>query len=239
MRFTRLAVLGLVALAACNGNKTELEDLKKGQQDILAKLDGLTKTVSAIRAPAPAAGPPAIDPNKVYNIPLTSSPVKGPQAAKVTIVEFSDFQCPFCSQAAALVPDVLKQYPDNVNFVYKQFPLTSIHPFALGAAKAALAAQRQGKFWEMHDILFANQRELGQDKLKEYAQKIGLDVDKWEKDMNSPEVQQQIDQEQQQARAADVQGTPTFFVAGKRLQNRSPDGFKQMIDAALGGANKG
>jgi protein-disulfide isomerase len=235
MRFTRFAVLGLVALAACNGSKADIDDLKKGQQDILAKLDGLTKTVSQIKAPAPAAGPAAVDPNKVYTIPMSASPVKGPQTAKVTIVEFSDFQCPFCSQAAALVPDVLKQYPDNVNFVYKQFPLTSIHPFALGASKAAVAAGKQGKFWEMHDMLFANNRELGVDKLKEYAGKIGLDVGKWEKDMNSPEVQQQIDKEQQEARAADVQGTPTFFVGGKRLQNRSPEGFKQMIDAALGG----
>jgi protein-disulfide isomerase len=233
MRFTRLAVLGLVALAACNGSKADIEDLKKSQQEILAKLDGLAKTVSAIKAPAPAAGPAAVDPNKVYNIPVSASPVKGPKDAKVTIVEFSDFQCPFCSQAAALVPDVLKLYPDKVNFIYKQFPLTSIHPFALGAAKAAVAAGKQGKFWEMHDMMFANNRELGVDKLKEYAGKIGLDVAKFETDMNSPEVQKQVDQEQQEARAADVQGTPTFFVGGKRLQNRSVDGFKQMIDAAL------
>jgi len=234
MRFTRFALLGLVALAACNGNKADIDELKKGQQDILAKLDGLTKTVSAIRAPAPAAaGPAAIDPNKVYTIPLSSSAMKGPKDAKVTIVEFSDFQCPFCSQAAALVPDVLKAYPEKVNFVYKQFPLTSIHPFALGASKAALAAQKQGKFWEMHDMMFANNRELGVDKLKEYAGKIGLDVAKFEADMNSPEVAKQIEQEQAEARNADVQGTPTFFVGGKRLQNRSIDGFKQMIDAAL------
>jgi protein-disulfide isomerase len=235
MRFTRFAVLGLVALAACNGSKADIDDLKKSQQEILAKLDGLAKTVAAIKVPAaaPAGGPAAIDPNKVYTIPISSSPVKGPKDAKVTIVEFSDFQCPFCSQAAALVPDVLKAYPDKVNFVYKQFPLTSIHPFALGAAKAAIAAGKQGKFWEMHDMMFANNKELGVDKLKEYAGKIGLDVPKFEADMNSPETQKQIDQEQAEARSADVQGTPTFFVGGKRLQNRSVDGFKQMIDAQL------
>ncbi len=234
MRFTRFALLGLVTLAACNGNKADIDDLKKSQQEILAKLDGLAKTVSAIKVPAPAAaGPAAIDPNKVYNIPVSNSAMKGPKDAKVTIVEFSDFQCPFCSQAAALVPDVLKAYPDKVNFVYKQFPLTSIHPFALGASKAAVAAQKQGKFWEMHDMMFANNRELGVDKLKEYAGKIGLDVGKFETDMNSPETAKQIEQEQAEARNADVQGTPTFFVGGKRLQNRSIDGFKQMIDAAL------
>src|SRR5262249_49193910 len=148
----------------------------------------------------------------------------------VTIVEFSDFQCPFCAQSKDLVDQVLKAYPKDVNFVYKQFPLTTIHPFALGAAKAAVAAGKQGKFWEMHDLMFANNRELGVDKLKEYAGKTGADVNKWEKDFNDPSTQAQVDREVKDAQAADVQGTPTFFVGGKRLVNRSLDGFKQMID---------
>jgi protein-disulfide isomerase len=131
---------------------------------------------------------------------------------------------------------VLQQYPKDVNFVYKQFPLpATMHPNAMPASKAAMAAAKQGKFWEMHDIIFKNQRELSADKLKEYAKQIGLDVARWEKDFNSPEIQQQIDKESAEGRAADVQGTPTFFIGGKRVMNRSVDGFKQMIDESLKG----
>ena len=129
---------------------------------------------------------------------------------------------------------MLQAYPSDVNFVYKQFPLpATMHPNALPSSKAAVAAGKQGKFWEMHDIIFKNNRELSYDKLKEYAGQIGLDVARWEKDYNSPDVQQAIDKELADGRAADVQGTPTFFVNGKRVANRSLEGFKQMIDDAL------
>jgi len=129
---------------------------------------------------------------------------------------------------------VLQAYPNDVNFVYKQFPLpATMHPNALPSSKAAVAAGKQGKFWEMHDIIFKNNRELSYDKLKEYAGQVGLDVARWEKDYNSPDVQQAIDKELADGRAADVQGTPTFFVNGKRVANRSLEGFKQMIDDAL------
>ena len=129
---------------------------------------------------------------------------------------------------------MLQAYPNDVNFVYKQFPLpATMHPNALPSSKAAVAAGKQGKFWEMHDIIFKNNRELSYDKLKEYAGQVGLDVARWEKDYNSPDVQQAIDKELADGRAADVQGTPTFFVNGKRVANRSLEGFKQMIDDAL------
>jgi protein-disulfide isomerase len=125
-----------------------------------------------------------------------------------------------------------------VNFVYKQYPLpATMHPQALPAAKASLAAARQGKFWEMHDKIFASIREINADNLKKWAGEIGLDVPRWEKDMASPEVQREIDQDMQVARQAEVTGTPTFFVNGKRVMNRSFDGFKAMIEAAL--AEKG
>ena len=129
---------------------------------------------------------------------------------------------------------MLKEFPKDVNFVYKNYPLpATMHPNALPAAKAAVAAQRQGKFWEMHDIIFQNNRELGFDKLKEYAGKVGLDVARWEKDYNSPDVQQLIDKDMAAGRAADVTGTPTFFVNGKRVMNRSVEGFKEMIQNSL------
>src|SRR2546427_5532894 len=112
-----------------------------------------------------------------------------------------------------------------------------MHPNAMPAAKATAAAGKQGKFWEMHDIVFKNNRELGYDKLKEYAGQIGLDVARWEKDFNAPEVQQQIEKDMADGRAADVQGTPTFFIGGERVSNPPLEGFQQMIHE--GPQNKG
>jgi protein-disulfide isomerase len=225
-------LIGLVALAGC-GNPADIEELKKGQKEILAKLEQLDKTVQTVKAAAPAPGRPQIDPSKVYTIPLEGSQVRGPKDAKVTIVEFADYQCPFCAQSVPLVDQMLAQYPKDVNLVFKQFPLTSIHPNAMPAAKAVVAAGKQNKFWEMHALIFENSRQLGPDKYKELAQKLNLDLAQFDKDMSSPEVAAQIDTEMKHARAADVTGTPTFFVNGKRVMNRSPEGFKQMIDDAI------
>jgi protein-disulfide isomerase len=221
------------ALAGCGASSADVDEIKKGQKEILAKLDALDKAVAAVKAAAPAAARPQIDPNKVYSLSIGDAPTRGPKDAKVTIVEFSDYQCPFCSQAEPLVDQVLQAYPKDVQRVYKQFPLTSIHQNALPASKAALAAGKQGKFWEMHAKLFENNRELSADNYKKWAQELKLDVARFEKDMSSPEVQAQIDKDQQEARAADVTGTPTIFVNGKRLQQRSFEGFKAAVDGAL------
>ena len=129
--------------------------------------------------------------------------------------------------------EVLKAYPKDVKQVFKQFPLVQIHPHAMNASKASLAAQKQGKFWEMHDILFKNSRKLQPEDLKKYAAEIGLNVAKFESDMNSPEIAKQIDEEMALAQAVGVRGTPTIFVGGKRLMDRSMNGFKAMIDPAL------
>ena len=127
---------------------------------------------------------------------------------------------------------VLKQYPKELKFVYKQYPLP-MHQNAMNASRAALAAGKQGKFWEMHDKIFANQRALSSDNLKQYAQEIGLNVAKFEKDMASPEVQKQIDEDTKLAQQSQVTGTPTLFLNGKRVMNRSFEGLKQTIDEAL------
>jgi protein-disulfide isomerase len=221
-----------VVVWGCGATPQDVEELKKNQKDILAKLEALNADVKAAAARPAAPTPPGQpDPNKIYTFTVGDSPVKGPKDAKVQIVEFSDYQCPFCGQANTLIDQVLAANPD-VSFVYKQFPLTSIHPNALPASKAALAAGKQGKYWEMHELLFKNQRALGADQLKDYAKQIGLDVPKWEKDMNSPEIASQISTEQKEAQASDVRGTPTIFVGGKRVMNRSVEGFKQLIDEA-------
>ena len=234
-RIVAVIVVVAGALAGCGASPADVEEIKKGQKEILAKLDALDKAVQQVKS-APAAGArPQVDPNKVYPLTAGDSASKGPADGKIVIVEFSDYQCPFCSQAEPLIAQVMEAYPKDVKRVYKQFPLTSIHPNAMPASKAAIAAGKQGKFWEMHDKLFANARALTPENFKKWAEEIKLDVAKFEKDMASPEVQSQIDKEMQEARAADVSGTPTIFVNGKRLQQRSFEGFKAAIDAAIKG----
>lgn len=235
------ALLGSLVIAAslmgCGATPQDIEELKNAQKDILAKIDALSGEVKKVAAaPRAAPTPPGQpDPNRVVDIPVGSSPIRGKKDAPVTIVEFSDYQCPFCSRAEPLMDEALEKYPDDLRLVFKQFPLTSIHPNALPASKAALAAGKQGKYWEMHKKLFENNRALGAEDLKKYAGELGLDVAQWEKDMNSKEVQDQINEEMGQARTAGVRGTPTIFVGGRQLQNRSVEGIKDLIDAAKKG----
>lgn len=231
MRRYIVVLLGLaVALAAC-GNSEDLKQLRESQQKLEAKIGELEKKLA--QAPAAAAvARPQVDPNKVYDLPVGKSPVKGPADASVTLVEFSDFQCPFCGRATPLIDQVIQTYPKELKFVYKEFPLP-MHANAMPASRAAIAAQRQGKYWEMNSKLFANQRALQPDNLKQYAQDLGLDVAKFEQDMNSPDVQGQITEDMQLARQSAVRGTPTLFVNGKQVQNNSFEGLKQMIDEAL------
>jgi protein-disulfide isomerase len=207
--------------------------LKKQQQLILAKLGDLEKKLDKAPPARPPRGRTGPDPSKVYDLPVGDSAIRGPEDAPVTIVEFSDYQCPFCARSEPLIKDVQKEYPDKVRFVYKHLPLVSIHSNAMGASQAAIAAGKQGKFWEMHDLLFANQRSLQSDKLKEYAQQLGLDVAKFEADMNSAEVKSAVQDDMNLSRKVGVRGTPTIFVNGKLVENRSVDGFKQLIDPIL------
>jgi protein-disulfide isomerase len=230
--------LAVALLVGCDPKAPDFEDVKKDQREILYKLGGLDKSIQQMGS-KPAGEPSGFAeqrkdyPNKIYTIPVGTSAVKGPGDAAVTIVEFSDFQCPPCGESRELVKRVLDAYPEDVRFVYKQFPLPSIHKNAMAAAKASVAAGKQGKFWEMHDVLYQNQNALDTDKLTEYAQKIGLDVPRWVRDFSSPEVQEQVAQDMRDGRTADVDATPTFFVNGKRMGQRSFEDFKQEIEEAL------
>jgi protein-disulfide isomerase len=174
----------------------------------------------------------AAEPGGAKQIPLDGTSIRGPQNAAVTIVEFSDFQCPYCAQAKVLVDQVLAAYPKDVNFAYKNFPLP-MHANADPAARAALAAGRQGKFWEMHDELFKHSADLSPFALHAIAEKLRLNVSKFEADMNSPTVKQQLDTEVRQGKVAGVRGTPTFFINGRMAQTRSLEGFKAMIETEL------
>ena len=232
-------LLGIAAAVGCGRNQ-DLTELRDQQRQILAKLNALEEKLdrSAARpAPPPrAAGP---DPARAFNLPVGNSPVKGPADAPVTIVEFSDYQCPFCARTEPLVRQALAAYPTQAKLVYKHMPLVSIHPQALPAALAATAAGRQGKFWEMHEKLFGNQKDLGPDQFRQYARDLGLDMNKFEADMQSEQVKAAVQEDMQLAQRVGIRGTPTIFVNGRILQNRSLEGFKQIIDPALKEADSG
>lgn len=227
---TAALAAGAPLVPACQPSSEDITELRNQQRQILAKLDRIEKKLAQGPGRQQQVGP---DPAKAYDLPVGKSPLKGPENAPVTIVEFSDYQCPFCARSEPLINDVLKEYPTQVRLVYKHFPLTAIHPNAMGAAQAAAAAQKQGKFWQMHELLFANQRALQPEQLKSYAQQVGLDVAKFEADMASPEVKSAIQEDMQLAQKVGIRGTPTIFVNGKIVQNRSLEGFKQLIEPLL------
>lgn len=237
-----IAAGAALTLAACadpqaiGDIKASVERLEAQQKDVVTKLEGLEKQNKEILAKAGSAAKPAAanapDPNKKWDINIGSSFAKGPATAKVTIVEWSDFQCPFCSQAKDLIHQILDAYPKDVRFVFKNYPLP-FHQQAMPAAKAAVAAGKQGKFFEMHDKLFENQRALAPEKYVEFATALGLDVDKFKKDSESPEVAAQITQEMKEAGDVGVRGTPSFFINGKQPAGRSFELYKSIIDEEL------
>src|ERR1039458_6779277 len=125
-------------------------------------------------------------------IPVSGSPTRGPNDARISLIEFSDFECPYCSLAVGEVNTIMTAYPKDVKLIYKQFPL-SMHPHAELAAEASLAAREQGKFWEMYDLLFKNYRTLSRNSILAMAQAIGLDVDKFKTDLDSGKYKAMVD----------------------------------------------
>jgi protein-disulfide isomerase len=162
------------------------------------------------------------------------APSFGPADAKVTVVEFSDFECPYCSKAADVVTQVKKKYGDRVRFVFRQFPL-SFHPNAKEAAEASLAAHAQGKFWQFHDKLFQNQQQLDRASLEKHAKEAGLNVVSFKKALDSDEFAAQVDADLKLGEQVQVNGTPTLFVNGARVDNpTSVETVSAAIDKALG-----
>ncbi len=176
---------------------------------------------------------PKEDPNKVYDVPVDGSICKGPANAKVTIMEFSEFQCPFCSRVLPTLKKIDEEYKGKVRVCFKHSPLP-FHKDAPLASEAALAAGDQGKFWEMHDKLFGNQKALKRADLEKYAQELGLDMSKFKAALDSGAMKEQIKKDQDLGRKVGARGTPTFFINGKKLVGAQPfENFKKMIDEAL------
>jgi protein-disulfide isomerase len=166
-------------------------------------------------------------------IPTAGSPVRGAQGAAVTLVEFSDFQCPYCFEAVAKLNAVLNAYPGKVKLIFKEFPLET-HSQAALAADAAIAAHRQGKFWEMHDALFTHRRDLSRPAILGLARDLGLDMKRFQTDLDSAETKKAVANDVRDGDRAGVEGTPSVYIDGQQYNgNLDLAAMKKVIDAEL------
>jgi protein-disulfide isomerase len=159
---------------------------------------------------------------------------QGPSTAPVTLVEYGDYECPYCGAAYPIVKEIQRRLGDKLRFVFRNFPITTAHPHAEHAAEAAEAAGAQGRFWEMHDYLFEHQRALGDDKLEEYAAAVGLDVERWDADMEEQVYAERVREDFMSGVRSGVNGTPTFFINGQRHNGSyDVDTLLAAIEAAI------
>ena len=160
-------------------------------------------------------------------------PSRGPTNAPVTIVEFSDFQCPYCGREYPVIERLMKEYDGKLRLVFRHYPL-DFHPFAQKAAEAGACAQDQGKFWELHDKMFSNQGKLAVADLKGYAKSLGMDATKFDKCLDSGEKKALVDDDLKAGSAAGVNGTPAFFINGIFVNGAQPyEHMKQAVDREL------
>ncbi|MEM9459356.1 MAG: thioredoxin domain-containing protein [Myxococcota bacterium] len=224
MRLRPILALGLLLGIACQRGPTQAPGEPEGA---VARGDD---------APA-ALAPSETDPKgpaeiERYYVPLLDAPARGPQDAAVTVVMFSDFECPFCERGYQIMGELRRRYPDSVRVAYKAFPLDN-HPHALLAAMAARTAQAQGKFWEFHDLLFS-QRGLDFDVLLSYARAAKLDIERLRKDLQGLEYGPEVSRDLRLGKRLGVNSTPTFFVNGRLLTGAQPlENFEALIDEEL------
>jgi protein-disulfide isomerase len=166
-------------------------------------------------------------------VPIAGAPETGPDDAPITLVEFTDFQCPYCALATPQLQLVLQAYPKQVRLFFKEFPL-DMHSQAAFAAAAAVAAQKQGKFWQMHDALFASHNDLHRPTVFALASAIGLDMKRFEADVDSPEVRKAVAHDLDDGQNVGVMSTPTLFIDGQHYNgNIKLDALKPILDAEL------
>ena len=196
----------------------------------MKRLDERVDTIEAAVRRGRSSGP---DPGQVHTVSTAGAPARGPEHAPVTIVEFSDFQCPFCAKVVPTLKQIEEKYGERVRIVWKHLPL-DIHRDAVGAALAAEAAGQQGKFWEYHDKLFANQDRLSADDLTQYAKDLRLDLTRFESNLRGATEKQRIDADVADAKTLGIEGTPGIFINGRYLAGAQPfEVFEKVIDEEL------
>jgi len=167
-------------------------------------------------------------------VSVDGAPFRGPEGAPVTIVEFSDFHCPFCKQVLPTLTQLQSQYGDKVKLVFRDFPIDQLHPGARKGHEAARCANEQGKFWAYHDLLFANAPKADPAQLKGYAQEAGLDVGAFEQCVASGKYQAAVQKDIEEGSRAGVTGTPAFFINGRLLSGAQPlENFSRIIEEEL------
>jgi protein-disulfide isomerase len=196
-----------------------------------ALMKGESKGLGEPQAPEP---PPQIPVgSEVYNLALGDAPQKGGKEPKIALIVFSEFQCPYCGRANGTLDELLKIYKDDIRIAFRHFPL-AFHNDAKGAALAAIAAEEQGKFWEMHDRLFANQQDLQAESLATYARELGLDMARYGASIENPENKARVEAEIKLGTKFGVQGTPSFFMNGRAFAGAYPlESFKMAIDEEI------
>ena len=175
--------------------------------------------------------------NPVNDFNLAEAPVKGPDSAPVTITVFSDFECAYCARLPKILDQVAAEYPAEVRIAFKHYPLRS-HKFALPAAKAAVAAQEQGQFWEIHDRLFEHFNELDEERVQKIVQELGLDTARFDKDRNADRTRRIIEADQREGYQAGVSGTPAMFINGKKQYRRDMNAIVDAIERELEAHNQ-
>ncbi len=172
-----------------------------------------------------------------YDVAEDGNPSIGPADALITIIEFSDYQCPFCTKwHDEVFLRLREEYPDTVRFVYRDFPLTSIHPAATAAAEAANCANEQGRYWEYHSALFSEKYELSREAFINYAQELDLDLDAFTQCIDERRYAEEVQKDYEYASQLGIRSTPTFFLNGIPIVGAQPyDLFRQVIEKELAG----
>lgn len=217
------AVLGIGASELLLGRRLE------ALAEQVATLE-LPSTGTRTTAPrAVAAGTVSGTPVDVQLVSVEGAPLRGDPSAPITIVEFSDFQCPFCARVHSTLQTLLSEFRGQVRLAFRHNPLPN-HSRAPMAHKASIAASRQGRFWEMHDRIFDDPRGLDRQDLLEHARELGLDVAQFERDLADPELEAVIERDLAQGRELGVRGTPTFFINGRLFAGAQPiENFRTAI----------
>jgi protein-disulfide isomerase len=212
--------------------RQELQAIKEGQNKLQKDVQEIKTLLQTPRAAAPQPPPPAVQPVNMV-LTLDGDPVKGDRNAKVVVVEFTDYQCPFCGRHVRdTMPQIEAEYikTGKIRYVTREFPLEAIHPQAFKASEAALCAGDQGKYWEMHVRLFANQRALAPDQLGTHAQAVGLDEAAFKRCLESGTKAAKVRKDLADGAKAGVTGTPAFFIG-------TADGNTVNVTRAIKGAH--
>ena len=220
------------------GEMTEADALKRIETGLRQQRMGERQAefLSGLRAKADVRilmEPPRL------RLAVGDDPTRGPADAPVTIVEFSDFQCPYCSRATATLKKLETAYPGKIRLVYRDFPLVQIHPNAARAAEAAACANEQGKFWPMHDVMFEHQDKLGEADLKQSAASLGLDAAKFDQCLESGRYTGQWKKDTAEGEQYGVSSTPAFFINGRLVVGAQPfESFARIVDEELARAGR-